>query len=163
MISVSNGNHMPKATPPPVCQLPQGLVMLSPPLTHKNTHTHARTHTSPNHPQPLMSPLLFPTVSHLLHRALFCLTHTVSFCRHASPPFSPLQLVRHSNRHSDLAGILRLSCPVYFVSLWRRLDSGTALVVVKNPQRRLCRFTSAANQLFYCNRGAALMRGGLFW
>lgn len=143
-------------TPPPVCQLPQGLVMLPPSRTH--THT------------------LHPTTHNLWCR-LFCFPRCLIFCTEHSfvshapvslcfPPFCACSCaVIHADSLSDLAGILRASCvrcTLFQSATWRSLKwnwSGGS----KNPLRWLYRFTSVANQLFYCNRGAALMRGGLFW
>lgn len=138
-------------TAPPVCHLCQGLVMPPPPPLQIYTH----------HPQPLMSPLLFPTVSHLLYRARFCFTYTVSL---RFPPFFGPAVVL-SFKHSDLEGILRPSrvhCTLSQTPTWRSLIRNRA-GGSKNPLWWLYRFTSVANQLFYCNRGAALMRRGLFW
>lgn len=157
VISVSNGNHMLNANTTSSMSAPPGSCdAASPPLC-------IHTHTPPHHPQPLMSPLLFPTVSHLLHRALFCLTYTVSFC---FPPFFVLAVVLSFKQTlSDLAGIPQPSCvhcTLFQSPTWRSLKwnwSGGS----KNPLWWLYRFTSVANQLFYCNRGAALMRRGLFW
>lgn len=87
--------------PPSACQLLQGLVMLFP--QHPS-----RTHTLPHRRQPQMSPLLFPTVSHLLHKALFCFACTIS-----PPPlfFPPLAVVLSFKcTPSDLACNIRRSC-----------------------------------------------------
>lgn len=71
MISASNRNHMLNADTTSTMSAPSGSCdAVLPPCTH----------TPPHHPQPLISPLLFPTVSHLFHRVLFCFTCTVSFC-----------------------------------------------------------------------------------
>lgn len=148
-------------TPPLVCVLPWGLVMLS-----SCTQTYTQIHTYPtplHHPQPLMSPLLFPTVSHLLHRAFFCFTYTVFFFFLF---FFCLQLFCHSNRHSltlQASHVHLVAIALYVISLPGIASSGTDLVLVKNLLWLLYRFTSLANQLFYCNRGAALMWRGLFW
>lgn len=82
VISVSNGNHMLNANTTSSMSAPSGSCDAPPPSPHA---------LHPNHPQPLMSPLLFPTESDLLHRVLFC----------SSPsPFFFLQLLCHSNRRS---------------------------------------------------------------
>lgn len=101
-------------TPPPVCQLSQGLVMLPPP-----------SHTPPRHPPPLMSPPLFPTVSHLLHRVLFCFTYSTP----SLFPFSlPAVVLPFKQSPSDLAGITRTSCATLIQPpTWRSLNC----VVVK--------------------------------
>lgn len=113
-------------TAPPVCHLCQGLVMLPPP-SPANTHTH----TPPHHPQPLVSPLLFPTVSHLLHRALFCFTYTVALS--VSPPFFlSLQLFCHSNTLTLKASYDCLVSTALCLSPLPDVASfGTELVVVR--------------------------------
>lgn len=157
MISVSNGNHMLNANTTSSMSAPSGSCDAVPlPCTYIHAHSTPPPTTSDvasfvSHgvSSSAQSTLLFH-----VRRLFLSPPPTFFFC-------VCLQLFCHSNRHSlTLQTSYDRLC---FNPLPDVDSSGTDLVVVKNPLRWLYRFTSVANQLFYCNRGAALMRGGLFW
>lgn len=111
-------------------------------------------------PPPQNPPTTFDVSSFVSHGVSSSAQSALLFCEAVfvfSPPFSVLV---PSFRHS--LTLQASNCTFCVSPLPDVTSSGTDLVVVKT----LCsdyRFTSAANQLFYCNCGAALMWRVLLW
>lgn len=156
MINVSNGNYMLNANSTSSMSSLSGSCDAAPPFPCKHTHT-----TPP--------PAASGVASFVSHGVSSSAQSTLLFHIHCRslrfPPFFFVPAVVLSFKHSDLEGILRLSrvhCTLSKSPTWRSLIWNRA-GGSKSPLWWLYRFTSVANQLFYCNRGAALMRRGLFW
>lgn len=143
--SVSNGNHMPNAN---IISSDSGPTesCVTPPLT--------QTHTPPTTSD--VSPFVSHGVSSSVHSSLLYFVRVFP----VSPLFLCLQLSCHSSTHSltlQASTTVSSQPPTWRILLWNRSGGCKSLLW------RLYRYTSVVNQLFYCNRGAALMWRGLFW
>lgn len=119
---------------------------VAPPLT--------QTHTPPTTSD--VSPFVSHGVSSSVHSSLLYFVRVFP----VSPLFLCLQLSCHSSTHSltlQASTTVSSQPPTWRILLWNRPGG------CKNLLWRLYRYTSVVNQLFYCNRGAALMWRGLFW
>lgn len=149
--SVSNGNHMPNANIISGTSGPTESCVAPPPVPPRPP---TQTHTPPTTSD--VSPFVSHGVSSSVHSSLLYFVRVFP----VSPLFLCLQLSCHSSTHSltlQASTTVSSQPPTWRILRWNR--SGGC----KNPVRRLYRYTSVVNQLFYCNRGAALMWRGLFW